>query len=203
MSLKRLAAPALALALSAALSIAARPAAARSYSFGGSTYFLTETAQSWNSAEAEAVADGGHLTSITSMDENTFLTDTFGGKAPVWLGATDVADGARTEGYFWTNGDPFAYTNWHPGEPNNGGGGEDYVAFGWQHAAGYSADPSTWNDLAPQGTQGFGGASDGPYYGIVKVAAAPEPSQTAALGIGILGMMGLMLKARKRSSRAA
>lgn len=143
MPLKRFAAPALALALSAALSVAARPAAAQSYSFGGSTYFLTETAQSWNSAEAEAVADGGHLTSITSVDENTFLTDTFGGKAPVWLGATDVADGPRTEGYFWTNGDPFAYTNWHPGEPNNGGGSEDYVALGWQHAAAQTQAPGT------------------------------------------------------------
>ncbi len=33
-------------------------------------------------------------------------------------------------------------------------------------------------------------------------AAVPEPSQTAALGLGLLGLSGLMLKARKRKASA-
>lgn len=34
-------------------------------------------------------------------------------------------------------------------------------------------------------------------------AAVPEPSQTAAFGLGLLGLSGLMLKARKRKASAA
>jgi hypothetical protein len=35
-----------------------------------------------------------------------------------WLGGTD----STTEGTFvWANGEPFDYTHWRSGEPNNGG----------------------------------------------------------------------------------
>jgi autotransporter-associated beta strand protein/T5SS/PEP-CTERM-associated repeat protein len=36
--------------------------------------------------------------------------------------------------------------------------------------------------------------------GILSVAAAPEPSQFAALGLGLLGLGGLLLKARRRKA---
>lgn len=38
---------------------------------------------------------------------------------------------------------------------------------------------------------------------VTSLAAAPEPSQTAALGLGVLGLAGLILTARKRSRLSA
>jgi hypothetical protein len=84
---------------------------------------------------------GGKLVSITSAQENEFIRATFaapGGGRRLWLGATDRDDDGN---YIWVNGDPFAYTNYLAGEPNNLGGNEDYLEM---------FDPATgvWNDMS-------------------------------------------------------
>jgi len=48
-----------------------------------------------------------------------------------------------------------------------------------------------------------GNTSDGNFSGLqIGVTAAPEPSQSAALGLGALGLAGLALKARRRRGNA-
>jgi hypothetical protein len=61
----------------------------------------------------------------------------------VWLGATDEEE----EGvWVWANGEPWSFTNWELGEPNNCHNGPDncvpehYLTF-WQY------DNSKWNDI--------------------------------------------------------
>ena len=172
------------------------PAAhAQTYTFDNHTYFLTTTAQNWQDAEAEAVGAGGHLVAVTSQEEEDFVTDTFAsGDVPLWIGATDQDE----EGTFqWSSGEAFDYTHWKPGEPN-GGTSESWVTINWAYARGSTLDHSTWNDTPLDGTRGYGGMSDGPYFGIIEVA--PEPSQWAALLVGALGLGALTLKARKRTT---
>lgn len=174
----------------------------------GHYYGLTNTAETFTAAEAEAVALGGHLAAVADSSENDFLVNTFltasqATSVPYWIGFTDAA----VEGTFvWTSGEPVTYTNWQPGEPNNFGGNENYTAIGWHFARGESALRGTWNDVPLNGTLGFGGNSDGPYHGIIELtfnpsaAPVPEPSSIllAASGVGLLGFNRL-----RRRSRAA
>jgi len=108
------------------------------------TYYLLQPSN-WTSAEAAAVALGGHLATINDADENEWVRvelANFGGvDRRVWIGFNDVAD----EGNFvWSSGQPVTYTNWNGGEPNNSGGLEDWVElFG---------SNGRWNDNRDQPT---------------------------------------------------
>lgn len=105
---------------------------------GGFDYYLSSGRTTWTAAEAEAQSIGGHLASIHNATDNTFIHTTFASPAGgwgVWLGLNDAA----VEGsYVWSDGTPYDYQNWNPGEPNNDRGDEDYVNM-WTSG--------TWNDL--------------------------------------------------------
>jgi glucose/arabinose dehydrogenase len=90
----------------------------------------------WSQAQAEAVNRGGNLVILNSAAEEQLIKQLFGESEAFWIGLSD----SQTEGtYRWVNGDPLTYTNWLPGEPNNWGGDEDYIAMNF--GAG-----SQWND---------------------------------------------------------
>ena len=95
----------------------------------------------WVEAKAEAETRGGHLATITSPEEWSWIVAAIGTsilQENLWIGGTDsVKEGEWT----WVTGEPFSFTRWHPGEPNNSGE-EDYLHFG--------PPESLWNDL--QGT---------------------------------------------------
>ena len=81
------------------------------------------TGLDWNSAAAAAEAlmfqgSQGHLVTVTSAEEEGFLVANFDiGTTRYWVGASDQ----EVEGdWRWVTGEPFVYTNWGPGEPNNG-----------------------------------------------------------------------------------
>jgi large repetitive protein len=101
----------------------------------GHAYALTELAGSWTQARAIARAMGGDLVSINSAAENQFLVDRFGSSL-FWIGLTDET----VEGQWrWVNGDPYIYTNWYSGQPDNGGNNEDYAVLNW--------GGGRWNDV--------------------------------------------------------
>jgi len=69
---------------------------------GGNDHFyeMTSSRMNWDSAEAFAVSQGGHLMSITSAAEQAFILATFlsgpNDRLPLWLGINDVAvEGTR------------------------------------------------------------------------------------------------------------
>lgn len=107
---------------------------------------------SWHEARDFCQTQGGHLVTINSQEENDFVYQFF----PYgWLGATDeLSEGT----WLWVTGEPWSYTNWAPGEPNNccppeycGGSGctpEHYLTF-WGEP--YTAQ---WNDV-PNGRSRF------------------------------------------------
>lgn len=163
----------------------------------GHYYGITSSATDWDTAEAMAVSDGGTLATITSAAEQTFIDNTFLASGaysdlPLWVGLDDIANGAGSKDYTnWVTGEAVTYTNWNTatGEPTNSPPGEDYVAINWHYAQGSASTVGTWNDTPEAGTTGYGGNSDGPYFGIVEIV--PEPSASwfllAAMGLYLLG----------------
>ena len=77
--------------------------------------------------------------------------------------------------FAWITGEPLDYTNWKPGEPSNSDPGEYFVAINWEFAdvppRGIKGD---WNDAPLYGTSGFGGKTDGPYFGLVERNTDPS-----------------------------
>ena len=82
---------------------------------------------SWDDAQAKAIAEGAHLVSINDAGEQQWLVKIFG-TAPYWIGLTDVAKKGE---WSWTNGEPATYTNWATHKLTNADRGEeDYVFMG-------------------------------------------------------------------------
>jgi hypothetical protein len=90
---------------------------------------------SWDSADAAAQAAGGYLATITSAAENSFVfnlindptywTQSSNDHGP-WIGGYQLPNSVEPAGGFtWvlatgaTVPEPFSYTNWTAGEPNN------------------------------------------------------------------------------------
>ncbi|MCR4593927.1 MAG: leucine-rich repeat protein [Clostridiales bacterium] len=94
--------------------------------YNNHTYELFSSATSWLEARAICEAKGGHLVTVTSEGENAILKslrDNGGTDLGYWLGGTDKI----TEGTWkWVTDEPFNYSNWSSGEPNNEND-EDYL----------------------------------------------------------------------------
>ncbi|QEG35958.1 lectin-like protein [Bythopirellula goksoeyrii] len=113
----------------------------------------------WPEAQLNAQAQGGYLATVTSSEENEFVfsltdspsnwqTDGIGNYFGAWLGAFQEPETQDpTAGWQWITGEPFAFANWHPGEPNDlfGQIDENRIAF-------FASESSTgqrsafWND---------------------------------------------------------
>ncbi|MBO1052889.1 MAG: hypothetical protein HEQ25_13090, partial [Dolichospermum sp. DET73] len=105
------------------------------FSYNGSQYTLTSYG-TWQETQAQAQSLGGNLVTINNQAEQDWLVSTFGVNQTLWIGLTDEV----TEGTFkWVSGEISTYTNWLPGEPNNGWDGEDYVEMNF-------GSPGKWND---------------------------------------------------------
>ena len=107
-------------------------------------------------AEARTLAGlPGHLATITSQQENDFIASNFpdAARGCCWLGGfqpndTPDPDANPAADWEWVTGEPFSYTNWSSGEPNDGSGLEDGLVF-------YDKSPTEWNDVSRAAT--FGG----------------------------------------------
>jgi hypothetical protein len=99
--------------------------------YGGHSYYRSTGVATWTTARTNCSNMGGHLVTITSSGEQSFL---FGLWPSGWIGLTDeVVEGT----WRWVTGETYSYKNWNSGEPNNSGN-EDYVQF---------VSNGRWNDL--------------------------------------------------------
>jgi hypothetical protein len=110
------------------------------------TYSKTDSATTWDAAQAWAQARGMNLMTITNANENAIALNLRGGAGlpHVWLGGTRANSDSP---FVWVSGVPVVYTNWAPGEPNNAGGGE----FGME-----MYEDGRWNDISATATPKFG-----------------------------------------------
>lgn len=141
----------------------------------------------WETAEANAVALGGHLVTIRSAEENLWILSNVVQpvtSAPVWIGFHQLPGSIEPAGgWVWVSGEPIIYTNWAAGEPNQ------YRGYTEDWAEMYSIDPPRgyWNDVNLTMTRAR--------YGVVEVV--PEPTSLAALGCGLPAL----LLTKRRSKR--
>lgn len=104
-----------------------------------SLYFINPQFMTGPDAQAYAQTFGANLISVESASENADLVQALSNQGfatnVVWIGFSD----ALSEGNFvWYDGAPITYSNWAPGEPNNGGGNENCTQI---------YPDGTWNDL--------------------------------------------------------
>jgi len=88
-------------------------------------YLVVSLPASWPAARDDCARRGGHLATVTSAEEQTFLAaQSF---AAYWIGASDL----EREGTFrWITGEPFDYRTFVAGEPDDHTGKDDCVMVG-------------------------------------------------------------------------
>jgi len=86
--------------------------------FNGHYYQVFDESLDWFAAKARCEEMGGHLVTITSKEEQTFIDRilTNNNKSNYWAGATDEESEGKWK---WITGEEFSYTNWNINEPNN------------------------------------------------------------------------------------
>ncbi len=80
-------------------------------------YLRVETKIYWHDAKDYCEAQGGYLATLTSQQENDFVYNQLCSPGHNYcLGGTDE----NTEGQWeWITGEPWEFTNWAPGQPDN------------------------------------------------------------------------------------
>lgn len=81
---------------------------------------ITMTSEEWAAAETACVSRGGHLASLATPEENTFVTAlaaTIGPGSSFWIGYGDTVEGT----FAWVDGTSRGFESWSMGEPNDGG----------------------------------------------------------------------------------
>jgi hypothetical protein len=166
-------------------------------------YYFLLGSDNWPASQSQALSFGGNLVTINDAAENAWVATTFlnygGMSRDLWTGLNDVA----TEGtYQWVSGEPFTYSNWQPGQPDNGDGyypNEDYVhMFGGtstEHLAGWV--PGKWNDLQDIAGYTSNTGTSRQIFGLVEVV--PEPS----VNILLLSAASVLVWLRSRRERNA
>src|SRR5271167_293965 len=93
----------------------------------GHDYYLLSP-NTWTMSEAEAESIGGTLAIIKNPDEQKWVFSTFGtyggANNHLWIGLCRKYQGGPSG---WVTGAKLDYTYWCKGQPDNGGGVENYV----------------------------------------------------------------------------
>lgn len=130
----------------------------------------------WKQSEARAVALGGHLATVRNQAEEDWILKTFGryggSQRLLWIGLSDVE---KKFHFSWSSGESVSYTRWAPGEPNNAGRGEDFVAI---YYPGHSQQ-GKWNDWDDQSSDPIGLPMNGVAEIIPKETKLIEPKSAA------------------------
>lgn len=156
-------------------------------------YELVKSFSYWETAKVAAQQRtfsgvNGYLASINSVSENSFLVSSFAGametQFQVWVGGYQPLGSPEPAGNWrWTSGETWSYSNWSGGQPNNGGGSENYLVLYLQ--------PNLWGAV---GTWGDASNSERSMWYVVEYAV-PEPSSGVLI---LLGGLLAMLRQTKR-----
>ena len=114
------------------------------YSYGGHQYALTQAHETWQEAETEALAAGGHLATVNDSEENNWLSVTFADAytrdhyGETWHNAFWIGYYRDTDSVWrWISGEAVSYTNYYYRFPSSG-------IHAYLHADNHPS-PGTWN----------------------------------------------------------
>ncbi|KAL6726587.1 hypothetical protein Aduo_008547 [Ancylostoma duodenale] len=100
-------------------------AASRTSHYNDKEYIFVQDRKSWYEAEEDCLTWGGHLTSISDENENSFVRGLLRTDS-AWIGVNDV----QVENIFvHSDKTPVAYKNFQEGEPDNASHNENCVAM--------------------------------------------------------------------------
>jgi hypothetical protein len=117
-----------------------RDAADRRSSGCAHWYWRFDQSMTWHQARDFCQGLGGYLATFTSEAEKAFVVHRWGTSSRFWLGASDETDEG---GWRWVTGEPFDWTDWDAGEPNNCAAVENYLMV-W---GAEDVREGRWNDL--------------------------------------------------------
>ena len=117
-----------AMALAISASVVAQEAVQWRVEDGGNGHWYQETGEGWLWDEARVAAEavGAHLASITTVEENSFISQV--ATRQVFLGGIANRNACVDENWSWITGEPFDLYLWHPAG-NNYCGYELHLAF--------------------------------------------------------------------------
>jgi hypothetical protein len=109
-------------------------------------------------ADQLAQAQSGYLATITSAAENDFVfslidaaqfwNDWINGSGPAIGGVQLPGSPEPQDGWQWISGEAWSYTNWFPGQPDDGAGGPSEDRLHYFSGFQIGVRSSTWNDIA-------------------------------------------------------
>jgi hypothetical protein len=105
----------------------------------------TGSGEVWNTSQDAAIALGGHLATLTSQQENSWVYElsvaqnAWSGRGGPLLGGYKLPNNS----FRWVTDEPWSYTSWLPGEPSSGLW-EPYLNF--LGPQGTTSSSATWND---------------------------------------------------------
>lgn len=117
--------------------------------FNGSTYEVFEEGMTWTEAEEYCENLGGHLVVISSEEEQKFVSGLLSSRLEYyWIGGQYYRN---IDEWLWVTGEDFQYTNWAPGQPDDGfSGGEGYLGITARNTS--YAGQYKWNDYSNTGS---------------------------------------------------
>jgi hypothetical protein len=139
---------------------------------GGNGHWYQRNSQplSWAAARQFALAEGGDLATLTTQTESAFAFAVDGGIGNCWIGGFQSADACEPAcQWTWVTGEPWVFSAWRSGQPDNTSGTEDSLCFwggeqSWNDGTGSDAAPSImeWSaDCNGDGVVDYGQCRDG------------------------------------------
>jgi hypothetical protein len=179
---------------SSVVAVVAADARSAVYYFGGTghSYEVVSlpSAISWSDAKLLAedstyLGVHGYLVTITSAEENTFVTGLIGTGCIPGGGYQPPGSPEPDGNWQWVTGEPWGYTNWRLDEPNNSQGVEhvlevDGLTSIWNGGWNDLPDAIGWTEL------------------VVEYNAVPEPASMVVWSLlGVGGWLGMRVYRRR------
>ena len=127
--------------------------------YNSNSYKVYNLSQTWTQAKASCEKEGGHLVTITSSGENSFVLNLMkksGTKNSYWIGAKmDSSDTMK-----WVTGEAFSFSNWNRWEPDNYQGTQGH-AFMIRVSPNADWFEGAWGDIEVDGNSW----DNGPFFG--------------------------------------